>query len=359
MNFRTKIKTAAWLETQNGPEQVVVSSRVRLLRNLEGLAFPARANGREREAVVNAVRPRIRFSGKMPFVEKRLRFLDQREKQLLVEQRLLRVSGMNAKTDVVVLSDRSRAQSVVINDEDHIRIQVLAGGLSLETALAQAKAIGLSLEGEQVLAQNRQLGYLTASPGNVGTGLRASVLLHLPALMMTQEIAPLLHTLHHMELSVRDFFGQPFHLKSPFIIISNRVTLGKSAEELIAHLNGVAGQLAERETKSRQELLKNNLAMLEDKVGRTLALVRACSLMEAQEALDWLSVLMLGVEMNLLAGMTSQAILEVLLLVGPASLQSLRGRVLEEQEQLQYRASLVQKKIKKLNDAGARCGINR
>ncbi len=341
-------KKTAWVQAPQGLAGAVVSSRVRLIRNLAGIAFPECANSREREKVISTVLSRIRFSCSGPMVEKRLQFLEDHEKQLLVERRLLRPSGLEAKTNVVVLFDRSRTRSVVVNDEDHVRIQVLSAGLSLQSALVQALAMGKKMEEGSMLSRTKRLGYLTASPANVGSGLRTSVLLHLPALVMTQEIVPLVHTLHHMELSVRGFFGQALEMKSPFFLISNRVTLGKTELELIRHLEGVAVQLGEKEAESRSYLLKNDPAMLEDRVRRASALVKACTLMEEQEALDWLSLLMLGVELDLLEGMTSQEILEVLLLIGPASLQTLAKRSLQPGEQKRYRATLVQRSLKKL-----------
>jgi protein arginine kinase len=247
---------------------------------------------------------------------------------------------------VGLASSADESISLLANEEDHYRLQVIRGGLSLEPALQTAQELDRQLACRVQYALHPAWGYLTAYPTNVGTGLRVSVLLHLPAIGLTREIAEVLNAVAHVGLNVSGLHGNSASAPSAFFQISNQITLGRTEEEIVRHLEGVARQAAEREQKAREKVLRGKRVLLEDKLGRALGILAGCRVLDQEEALELLSTLSLGADLGLLAPDRTRQVRELILLVQPSHLQANTGKQLTPEEQGIRRADLVRSFLK-------------
>lgn len=334
----------AWFKPQSAGNPVVLSTRIRLARNLHGYKFPLLAEDAEKEKLLGAVEA---FTAKQPGLSfLRLDRLDAARRGVLAERGLIHMDSARQPEHLGLAVGPGQSCSYLLNEEDHIRIQVMKAGLNLEAGLRQARELDERLGQVLPFARHAQFGYLTACPTNVGTGLRASAMLHLPALALTRGIVQVLQAVVHMGLAVRGFYGEGTELKTVFFQISNQVTLGRTEEEIITQLAGVIRQVVDRETEARQKLLKSGRKVLADKVGRAMGVLKYCRLLGLEEALDLLSTLRLGLETKLLKTVALSGLNELLLLVQPAHLQQGKRKTLSAEEQQAVRAALVRKKLK-------------
>lgn len=336
----------AWLADKKALDSPVISSRVRLARNFVDARFPLQAD----EAELRSNLARIEaWAGKHPQFKlgfKRLSELDEMQRTLYAERGLVGIESVSGPREVGLAVVPGETLSLLVNEEDHLRVQVMLAGLNLQGALETARGLEANLSQALPFASHRQFGYLTACPTNVGTGLRASVLLHLPALALTRGVVSVLQAVIHMGLSVRGFYGDGAELRSVFFQIGNQVTLGRTEEEIIRHLEGVARQIVEREEEARDKLLKEQRLVLEDRVGRALGVLANCVLIGLEEALDLLSTVRLGVETGLVAGIESIQIRELLLRMQPAHVLSLKTRPLSAEAQAAQRAALIKRRLR-------------
>ncbi|MEW6516070.1 MAG: ATP--guanido phosphotransferase [candidate division FCPU426 bacterium] len=332
-----------WVKPHAG-NPAVLSTRIRLARNLKGYKFPLTADSVEKEKLVGAVGGFLEKQPGMTFL--RLQREDALRRGVLAERGLIHMDSASKPDDIGLGLAQGQSLSYLLNEEDHVRIQVMKPGLDLEGGLRLARVLDEKLGKAFPFARHAQFGYLTACPTNVGTGLRASAMLHLPALALTRGIVQVLQAVVHMGLAVRGFYGEGTELKTVFFQISNQITLGRTEEEIITQLSGVIRQVVERETEARQKLLKSERRLLEDKVGRAVGILRHCRLLGLEEALDLLSSLRLGVETRLLRSLSPAALNELLLQVQPAHLQQGGEKTLSAEEQQSRRASLIRKRLK-------------
>ena len=334
-----KYSDLAWL-SGNGPHpEVVLSSRVRLARNLNGYPFPSLGHGPSLAEVAEHLGAALRTQDDLEVLD--LFRVHPLEVQLMVEQHLIS-PAFSASKDPRALALSSDARlSVMVNEEDHLRLQSMLPGLQLEDAYASALRLEEKLAEQLVFAFDRQFGYLTSCPSNVGTGLRASAMLHLPALGWMRALDPILSQVARLGLAVRGVFGEGTRSVGHLVQVSNQVTLGPTEDEILAKIRAVCEQLVQYEASAREQMLRAQRLQVEDKVWRSFGLLRSARLLEAMEVMEHLSMVRLGTSLNILPEVPVAVLNALLVRTRPANLQSLAGRELEPVERDCLRAGLV------------------
>lgn len=346
---KTAFKTSLWMDTKGPQNDIVLSSRVRLARNFKGEVFSCLATNEQTEAVLK------KFCDVSATEEKfsdctllYIQDLPATKRQALVEKHLISpYLARHAKNGALLLSE-DEALSIMINEEDHLRLQVILPGLQLEEAWKMADEKDSLLENELDYAFDEECGYLTACPTNVGTGLRASAMLHLPALIITGQLGRLERALSQVGLIVRGLYGEGSGITGNLVQISNQVTLGQSEEEILSSLNGMIGQVVEQEQDARQALLDKKRALVADRAWRALGLLRYAQVMSSKEATALLSDLRLGFDLGLVKGIDLQKLNLLLVLIRPACLQILAGRKLNREERNLERPRQIKKVLELL-----------
>ncbi len=328
-----EFKPSHWMEGGGPDADTVISSRVRAARNLEGHPFPCLApdteTGTVLEKISSAAAGKPDFSD---FLSRPMARLSDLEKQALVEKHLISHFLARESKNGSLLMRRDEAVSLMINEEDHLRIQAILPGLQLEEAWREAGYYDDVLEKELDYAFDERYGYLTACPTNIGTGLRASVMLHLPALVATRQINRYLGALSRVGLAVRGLYGEGTEIIGNLVQVSNQVTLGQSEDEVIGNLYSVIRQVIEQEQNARQALLDKKRADLADKAWRALGLLRHARVMSSQEAIQLISELRLGYDLGLIEEVDHRLLNELLVIIRPGCLQLLAGSELDSRE---------------------------
>jgi protein arginine kinase len=323
---------------------VVLSSRVRVARNLARCPFLGRATPQQREEVLDAVRTQLACARVAPtLLWVNVHELPVPERLLLVERHVM--SKELAKGDEprgLAVSLPDERLSIMVNEEDHLRIQTIRPGLDLAGAWAQASAADDQLEAGLDLAFSPRLGYLTACPTNVGTGVRMSVMLHLPALKLTGEIDKVKRAAGDMALSVRGLYGEGSEATGDLFQLSNQRTLGRTESIILSELQDeIVPRLVEYERAARLALLERRRRTLEDQVYRALGTLRHARLLSPDEALGALSLVRLGVLCGLITGIDEGLCVRLISQVQQAHLQKLAGRTMDQQQRREYRADFV------------------
>lgn len=338
-----------WLESRGPHADVVLSTRVRLARNLQGHTFGPRLREREREQIFERVRQAAEIStGLRGGMAVDLSELTPLSRQVLLERHLISRELAGEGTEGpprgsgLIVSARENV-GLMVNEEDHLRLQCLMSGLCLEEAFQMIDGVDEELGGELPLAYHHEFGYLTSCPTNVGTGLRASILIHLPGLVLTKEIGKVLQGLGQMGLTFRGLYGEGSEVVGNFFQISNQTTLGKSEEDLIDHLRKVAMTVIEKELQARDVLMRDARSVMEDKIWRAYGLLRYARAVSFDEVMNLLSGVRLGVSMNLLAGLRVYTLNKIMIYSQAAHLEQAAGRGLTETESDLHRASYVRR----------------
>jgi protein arginine kinase len=350
------LRAAPWQRTVPAAG-IAVSSRVRLARNLRGHAFPGRADETERTGLWDVLSAWIGGleSLESPF-RATLAALKPLDRRLLFERHLISREHSAPRPGGGIVLKRDESVCVMVNEEDHLRIQAFQPGLNLERAWRVVDRLDSAIEGEFDYAFSPELGYLTACPSNVGTGLRASVMLHLPALSLLGEIEAVLRGIGKLGLAARGLWGEGSEAAGNLYQISNQRTLGERETDLLNGLEDLVLELVEHEENARQRLLERRKTLLEDHVGRAGGILENARLLSSREALDWLSGLRLGVELGMVSGLDAQILDDLRIAIQPAHLQTAAGRALDEEERDQHRARTVRSRIER---GGARRGTER
>ena len=336
-----------WLRG-DGPEgDIVISSRVRLARNLADHRFTTRAPESEKKDISEKVRETVmqsRFADRIFYVD--LEKEDPVQGEFLVERHLISRELARGEGPRGVAFGSREAISIMVNEEDHLRIQVLQSGSQLEEAWRGASAVdGLLDSGGLSYAFSPRFGYLTACPTNVGTGMRASVMLHLPALVYFRHIQKVFQAVHKMSLAVRGLFGEGTEPMGDLYQISNQVTLGLTETAVVENVCRVVPQIVQYERKVREELIKRERRALEDRVWRSLGVLRHARLIPTQETLEHLSAVRLGVNLGVIEGIDLKLVNDLFILCQPAHLQKLEGRPLDPGERDEVRATFLRKRL--------------
>jgi protein arginine kinase len=335
-----------WLRSGGPRHEIVVSSRVRLARNLGGLLFAQRAPDDEKAEVVRRSRAALEalsLGSRTFWVD--LEQSDKSVARLLVERHLISRELEGGKGPRGVLVSRDEVVSVMVNEEDHLRIQAIRAALALEESFEAARAVDVALEPHLHFAWSRRYGYLTACPTNAGTGLRASVMLHLPGLVHLKQVDKVFQAASRSGLAVRGFNGEGTPAMGDLYQISNQVTLGRGEDEIVSDLNDILPRLLEYEERCRQELSGRGRTKLEDKAHRALALLRAARTITSEEAMQHLSAVRLGVVLGVLGGLDLGRVNELFVLAQPAHLQKLEGRPLDADERDVRRAAFLRSRL--------------
>ncbi len=335
-----------WLRGTGPDSDIVVSSRIRLARNLAEFPFIRRCTETQRRAIARLVRERVAevdaWSG-TEYVD--IQGLGDIDRQLLVERQLISRELSKAEGPRAVVVEPQETFSLMVNEEDHLRLQVMHSGFDLEPAWSKINHLDDLLEERLPFAFHEQLGYLTACPTNVGTGLRVSVMFHLPGLVLSREIDKVFRGLQKMHLAVRGLYGEGSQALGDFYQISNQLTLGKTEEQLIARVAEIVPQLLEYERKARQTLLEHNHKELHDRVSRALGILRTAKTISSEETLLLLSSVRLGINLKLITDIDIATVNRLFLQTQPAHLQKIRGRELDTAERNEERAIFLQKHL--------------
>jgi protein arginine kinase len=338
-----------WLRGTGPSSDIVISSRVRLARNIAGFPFVNRSSRRQRYELLSVCKERIvsdRLAPNILWVD--LSQSPPLDCQLLVERHLISRQHADAQADepraVAIGEDETFA--IMVNEEDHLRMQVMRSGLQLSEAFDQINRIDDVLEDQLDYAYAKRLGYLTACPTNVGTGLRVSVMLHLPALKMTGEIDKVRRAARDMHLAVRGLFGEGSEALGDLYQVSNQTTLGRSEEEVLGDFqNTIVPQIIAYEQQARQALLRHRRAQLDDKLWRAWAVLTHARVLGGEEVLSLLSQLRLAVNLGRVNRTDIRTINELFLLTQSAHLQKISGSEMDGPTRRAARAKLVRKRL--------------
>jgi protein arginine kinase len=340
-------QTCEWLKGTGPNSNIVISSRIRLARNLKRIPFSHWANKKQKEEVLRRVKEAVTSTnytkGALLLYMADLNNLD---KQFLIERHLIsKEHALRANHKAVVIGDRE-ILSIMVNEEDHLRTQVMQSGFNLDEAWQIIKRIDEEFEKKLDFAYSADWGYLTACPTNTGTALRASVMLHLPALVMTKQINKVLQAITKLNLTARGFYGEGTEASGNFFQISNQVTLGHSEEDILDNIERIIKQVIGHEENARKALFEQDRARIEDRIWRAFATLKNAHIITSKEAIDLFSSVRVGVDMGILKGsLDVQTINRIFILMQPAHLQKIEGKALSAQERDVKRAELVRKEL--------------
>ena len=335
-----------WLAGDGPNPDLVVSTRIRLARNLASVPFTHRAREEQLAGVVASVASAAGAAASFQdAVLVRMNDLGTLERQVLVERHLVSHELGDGARPRGLLIGQAQRLSLMVNEEDHLRLQSMASGFQISEAWAVADRADDELGEALDFAFSEEIGYLTSCPTNTGTGLRASVLIHLPALVLLQEIQKVLKSVMQVGLNVRGLYGEHSDVMGNLFQVSNQTTLGQSERESIEGLDRVARQVMEAETRARERLLRDARIQTEDKVWRAYGLLRYCRSVSAQEVINLCSAVRLGVSLGLPGLCPLRVINELLVLTQPAHLQRYYGGELTPEERNVYRAQFVRERL--------------
>ena len=339
-------RPSEWLSGSGPHAELVLSTRVRLARNLATVPFTHRARDEQLQGVLssvaNAAERSAAFRGGLLL---RMTEMSAPERQILVERHMVSHElGDGSRPRGLMIAPDQRL-SLMINEEDHIRLQAMTSGFQLAEAWTLADAADDELDPSLDFAFSEEIGYLTSCPTNAGTGLRASVLVHLPALVLLDQIQKVLKSIMQVGLNVRGFYGEHSEVMGNLFQISNQTTLGRSERESIDTLERVARQILEHEERAREQMMRDARIQVEDKVWRAYGNLRYCRSIHAGDVINLCSAVRLGVALGLPGLCSLQVVNELLVLTQPAHLQRRYGGELTPPERNVYRAQLVRERL--------------
>lgn len=347
VDFDSLTRTSGeWLRAGGPESDIVISSRIRLARNLAQFPFPTRADDATREEIEALLCSRI---DQLP-IGNRLNYvnvngLEKLDRQVLVERQLISREHAESHGSRGVSFSGEENVSLMINEEDHLRIQVLRSGFSLDECWREIDRIDDAIEEQVTYAFNDQLGYLTACPTNVGTGIRVSVMLHLPALVITKEVQKVFQALQKINLAVRGLYGEGSQAMGDFYQISNQVTLGRSEERIMADLKDVVPNIMDYERRVRGALIEKNRQSLHDQISRAYGILKNAHTISSEETMHLLSSVRLGINLGLIDDLEIPTVNELFIHTQPAHLQKLRREQLESSERNVARAAYLRQRL--------------
>ncbi len=336
-----------WLKGIGPNSDIVISSRIRLARNLTKLPFPHWAKEKENEEVLSLTKGAFQKLDELKdSLYLRLDDLDSVDKQFLVERHLMSNEHAMRSKQKALLVNEDENVAIMINEEDHLRIQAMESGFDLKKTWKIINNIDTKLSGFLPYAFKKDWGYLTACPTNTGTGMRASVMLHLPALVMSRHINRVLEAIAKLSFTTRGLYGEGTHASGNFFQISNQVSLGQKEEDIIDNISGVIKQIIEQEEKDREALISSHREMLEDRIWRSCGTLKNAHIISSSETVELLSMLRLGVDLGIIKGVDRGLINELFILTQPAHLQKLENKKLSTNERDVKRAQIIREKLK-------------
>jgi protein arginine kinase len=336
-----------WLRGVGPQHEIVISTRIRLARNIKEFVFLSRADADTRTEIADTIQSAVRRSrGLQDLIHIDVEKLDEIDRAMLVERHLISRQHGDGTGARRVAFDTSEISSIMINEEDHLRLQVMRSGFQLNEAWEQINATDDALEQTLDYAFHPKYGYLTACPTNVGTGIRVSVMLHLPALRLTHELEKVAQAAKDMHLAIRGLHGEGTEALGDFFQISNQITLGKSESEIIDEFRDIIiPKIVEYESAARQSLLRSRLHVLDDKIWRAMGALQNARLISSNEAMQYLSHVRMGLHVGRLKNVELQTLNELFLQMQPAHLQKLQGERLNGEQRSVARAALIRARL--------------
>jgi protein arginine kinase len=335
-----------WVKAEGPNSKIVMSSRVRLARNIRDHPFPGWAKKAERQKLLEMIQPVVESLPEMAdHFGDSMDNISAIHKQVLVERHL--ISREHAAKNVgsgVVINDRETI-SVMVNEEDHLRMQVIKSGLQLRVIYKIIDRVDTELEERLDFAFSPKLGYLTACPTNVGTGMRGSAMLHLPGMVLSDQINQVVQAVNKLGLAVRGLYGEGTEALGNVFQISNQTTLGEKETEVIERLNKVIQQIIEHEENARVTLLEKKPKLVYDQIGRGYGILTNAHTISSKEALNLLSLVRMGVDLEIFPGSARPTVDELFILSQPAHVQRAASRKLTAEERDILRAELIRTQL--------------
>jgi len=337
-----------WIIGQNQNDSLVISSRIRLARNVKGIAFPNRLDDEKSRSIVKDVENAFYKPLENGELFKTIYMWDEDKtsQEAFLEKHLVSHKLLSNSSKSAFILDKKETISIMINEEDHLRVQCITAGLNLTEAFEMATKLDDLLEENLDFAFNEKFGYITTCPTNIGTGMRASAMVHLPALAMNEEITGVFKALTQVGMTLRGLYGEGSQALGNFYQISNQVTLGLQEEEIINNLAAVIDKIINQEKLSREHMVRKFKYELEDKIFRSIGLLKSAILINNKECLYNLSNVRMGVEMGIVKDMDIKILNSLLVATQPASLQKNLGVKLSERERDLKRAEIIKEILK-------------
>lgn len=350
MNFEKFLTKAvsSWMNEDGPQSDIVLSSRIRLARNLKKYTFPTLFRHEEASEVITNIEVALADAAiekNVPLEMLKMDELQLLQKQVLVEKHLISPHLANDSSHGAVVLTETEDVSMMINEEDHIRIQCLFPGLQLKEALWKANMYDDFLENKIDYAFDETYGYLTSCPTNVGTGMRASVMVHLPGLILTRQMNRIVPAINQLGLVVRGIYGEGSEALGNIFQLSNQITLGKAEEEIVEDLTSVVHQIIAQERSAREALVKTSNIQLEDRVYRSYGVLSNSRIIETKEAARCLSDLRLGIDLGYISHLPKTILNELMILTQPGFLQLYAGGALRPHERDIRRATLIRERL--------------
>lgn len=341
--------TSQWMKSGGPQDDIILTSRIRIARNLQDMPFPILQTDAHSADVINKTAQALQSAEVKRIGEFELLRCDSMsalDRNVLVEKHLIsRDLADQVKHGAVALT-QDEVMSIMVNEEDHLRIQCIMPGLRLDEAWQRASAVDDALEAQLPYAFHERLGYLTACPTNVGTGIRASVMMHLPGLVISGHINRMLSAVSQVGLTVRGMYGEGSEAAGNVFQVSNQVTLGETEDEIIGNLASVVNQLIDHERAARRALFQENRDTLEDRVCRSFGILAYARRMDSKETLQRLSDVRLGIDLGIIKGVSSGILKELMVMTQPAFLQKYYGKELSPGERDIRRAALIRERLR-------------
>lgn len=336
-----------WINEFDENNKMILSSRIRIARNLKGVPFPDKLDVDKGREIIKKVEDAFYTSAHTSenFKSNYLWNNDEIQNYSLIEKHLISPKLISNSQKSGFIMDKQETTNIMINEEDHIRIQCITSGANLEEAYDMADKVDNLLEEKIDFAFSEKLGYLTACPTNIGTGLRTSVMMHLPALIMNNQINDVMNALTQVGITIRGLYGEGSDAEGNMFQISNSLTLGLSEEDILNNLSAVVSQIINQENYSREKLYKTYKYELEDKMFRSVGILKSAVLLSSKESLKLLSNVRMGVEMGIINNVKLSDLNHLLIDIHPANLQLAVGKKLSDKERDIERAKLIREKL--------------
>jgi len=346
MNFENFTHTIPdWLNPEGPETNSVISSRARLARNIAGIPYAHRASESQLNEVLTTVLDTSSSAGFDPSDFFRNAELKDYQKDVLIERHLISPVFAQKDGNRGVLVKEGEHHSIMINEEDHLRLQSLRSGLDLLGAWEDVDTIDEELSKETDFSFSMEYGYLTACPTNFGTGLRASILIHLPALVLTKEIQRVIRSVNQLGLAVRGYHGEGSDVVGNFFQISNQTSLGKNEREIVNSLTSVVNQIIDYEKRASEMLLKEAKSQIEDKIWRSLGILKTSRVLSTHEFMNLNSAVRFGHYLQILKKPDVKTLNELMVLVQPGHIQAQLGKEAEPAERDVVRADIVRQRF--------------
>src|ERR1051325_8138484 len=351
MDIHSFLAPPAETARRKGPyDRIVMSSRVRLARNLKEASFPGWAKKPERIRVLELIRPAVEALPEMKDAfSEAMDTLTTLDKQILVERHLISREHAAKSAGSGSVLNREETLCVMINEEDHLRMQALRPGLQLRQAWTAIDKADSQLEKKLEFAFSPEWGYLTACPTNIGTGIRVSAMLHLPGLVLAEQLNPIIQSVNKLGLAVRGLYGEGTEALGNVFQVSNQMTLGESEGAIVERLEKVLAQIIEHEENARANLVEKKPKMIYNHIGRAYGILANAHSISSKETMNLLSLMRLGVDLGLFPGTEKALVDELFIITQPAHLQKRYSEKLSAEERDLLRADMVRERLKQVS----------